>query len=145
MTSQRQPKSRRSRATQLSTGGRKPTVRSKRFSDFSVGVRRQIWGLNFREDSSLKKILQDEPNVMCFVRFVGKRVASWGCLSETYWAPKLTYMTFTRRADRRKGYGTECIEAAKAWKEEHMPKQIVIVFPGSFAGRKFYENNGMIK
>ena len=110
----------------------------RRFSDLSTGVRRQIWGLTFREDSSLRMILQNEPNVMCFVKFVTKRVASWGCISETFWTPKLSYMTYTRHADRRMGYATECMKAAKAWKMKNMRSQTLITFPGSYAGRMFY-------
>lgn len=89
-------------------------------------------------------VLRDEPNMWVFVRFVGKRVASWGCLSQTYWVPKLTYMTFTRRADRRKGYGMECLQAAKAWKEKHYPKQTVVTFPASYGGRMLFAK-GKIK
>ena len=83
-------------------------------------------------------VIQQEPNVICFVQFVGKRVASWGCLSETFWAPKFTYMTFTRRADRRKGYGMRCLKAAKAWKAKHHPFQTVLTFPASIAGKKLF-------
>ena len=110
----------------------------RRFSDLSTGVRRQIWGLTFREDSSLKMVMKDEPNMICFVKFVGKRVASWGCLSETYWTPHLAYMTYTRLADRRMGYGTECMKAAKAWKRKNMYKQTILTFAGSYAGRRFF-------
>jgi len=116
----------------------------KRFSDFSVGVRRQLRGLTFREDSAMKIVLRDEPNVRCWVKFRGRKVVSWGLMSETYWFPKLTYMCFTRRAERDKGYGGEVFEAAKEWKETHYDDVTVMWFQTtSVAAKKFFDGRIM--
>lgn len=119
-------------------------VRSKRFTEWSPAVRRQLCGLCFREDSAIRYILRDEPNVRCWVKFRGKKVVSWGLLSETYWFPKLTYMCFTRRSERGKGYGNEVFNAAKLWKNTHHKNTDVLWFAGaSVAGKKFFAGKRM--
>lgn len=116
----------------------------KRFSNFGVGVRRQLRGLTFREDSAMQTVLKDEPNVRCWVKFRGKKVVSWGLLSKTFWFPKFTYMCFTRRSERGKGYGGQVFQAAKEWREDYHEGVTVKWFPNaSVAGQNFFRGRRM--
>jgi len=97
----------------------------------------------------MRTILKDEPNVRCWVKFRGKKVVSWGMLSETYWFPKLTYMTFTRRSERCKGYGGEVFAVAREWKatdcEAYHYKDVDVVWfhNASVAAKRFFRGRSM--
>lgn len=103
------------------------------FSDLSPATQRQCRGLTFREGSGILPGLKDEPNATCFVRFVGKRVVSWGVMFETMAPWDLVYMTFTRRSERGKGYGKEVMMAAKRWRAKKHKGVKVALFNASNA------------
>lgn len=102
-------------------------------------MQRQLRGLTFRDESAIIYSLRNEPNAMCFVQFVGKRVASWGVLFETRHPPALDYMTFTRLSDRRKGYGARVILAAREYRLKHHRGKKVNTYKASDGAKALYD------
>ena len=107
-------------------------VEFRRFNQWNGVVRRQLRRLTLRE-GDLWYAVNKEPTSPTWVIFVRSRPVAWGTLLEKYEeyddAPRdYSFMVYTQRAYRRRGYGKLLYKRAMTWKKRYKKRWTDTVF-----------------